>query len=193
MKIAGEVDNALRDNRPSLYFSTYILTNNYWPFGGERPEGDTGGTYTFEYASEEEEPTKDEVPVETEPKTFMDILRDMRSADSLDYGKLKKAFIDMVFSELCPDGCGAYENDLFVVDRCKFSQCLEDAYGIVLDRVCNSTDSCCMILQAMRVEKLSSSSIYQCAQDAICNWCAPKDIQTEILARLYRSLGEENC
>ena len=201
VEIAGEVNNALRNNRPSLYFSTYFLTNNYWPFGGERPEGDTGGTYTFEYAPEEEkkeESNKAEDPMEEEPKTFMDILCEMESPSSLDYDELKAALIRGVCEEIDIEACGItsensnpYKYCGFFVEEEQFDMALDAAYESFLKANCEDADNCYLILRGLQTESLQKENIHLCAENAIIEWVGIDDIQIDVLRYVYSELGKK--
>ena len=200
VEIVREVEEALRHNRPSLYFSTYILTNNYWPFGGERPEGDTGGTYAFEYAPEEEkkeEPTKAEVPIEEEPKTFMDILCELESAADLDYHELKAALIRGVCDEVEIEKCGVSSSDDnppkycgFFVDEEMFEGALNEAYDDFLTANCQDADDCYLILRGMQTDSLEAKDIRYCAENAIRKWVNADDIKIDVLKYVYSELGK---
>ena len=198
--IVREVEESLRHNRPSIYFSTYFLTNNYWPFGGERPEGDTGGTYTFEYAPEEEkkeESSKAEVPIEEEPKTFMDILCEMDSPASLDYYELKAALIRGVCEHIKIDECGVSSSDDdppkycgFFVDEEMFEEALNNAYDDFLTANCEDADSCYLILRGMQTDNLEAKDIHICAEEAVREWVNADAIQIDVLRYVYSELGK---
>ena len=199
--ISAEVEFAIRNNLPSVYFSTYFLTNNYWPFGGERPEGDTGGTYTFEYAPEEEkkeEPTKAEVPIEEEPKTFMDILCEMESPSSLDYDELKAALIRGVCEAIDIEACGItsensdpYKYCGFFVEEELFDAALNDAYDSFLKANCEDADNCYLILRGLQTESLKKENIHLCAENAIIEWVDIDDIHIDVLRYVYSELGKK--
>ena len=207
-RIAEEVKEALRYNRPSLYFSTYFLTNNYWPFGGERPEGDTGGTYTFEYAAEEEKASwKDHlckeikafgsIFSEEESNSFMDMLRKMDSPASLDYQELKAALIRGVCKEIEIEKCGtSYDNREtlvfhgFFLDDEKFDEELQESYQRFLDECVGETDDCYQILKGMQKEKFSNTDIRVSAEDAIREWVGVDDIRIDVLKYVYSELGK---
>ena len=199
-RIAEEVEEALRHNRPSLYFSTYFLTNNYWPFGGERPEGDTGGIYTFEYAPKEEkkeESNKVEVPIEEEPKTFMDILCEMDSPASLDYYELKAALVRGVCGHIKVEECGVSSSDDdppkhcgFFVDEEMFKEALNNAYDDFLTANCEDADSCYLILRGMQTDNLEAKDIHICAEEAVRGWVSADEIRIDVLRYVYSELGK---
>lgn len=194
--ISAEVEDAIRNNHPSLYFSTYFLTNNYWPFGGERPEGDTGGTYTFDNYAQENEESNQEVSIEEEPKSFMDILCEMKSPAYLDYYELKAALIRDVCRKLDITACGVSSSDDnpykycgFFLDEEMFENELYEAYMRFLDECVGDTDSCYLILKGMQTEEFSDTDIKSCAKNAIINWVSMDAIQIDVLKYVYSKLG----
>ena len=198
-RISEEVEEALRYNRPSIYFSTYFLTNNYWPFGGRRPKDDTGATYTFDYAPEEEEKEKSDkdTQIEEEPKSFMDMLFEMDSPASLDYQELKEALIRGVCEEIEIKKCGTSHDNReklifhgFFLDDEMFDDELREAYQRFLDECVGETDSCYQILKGMQEEKFSNTDIRVSAEDANRKCVGEDDIRIDVLKYVDSEIGK---